>query len=109
MMVEVVCDDGGGEEFAEGDHLVVVVVVGMVRGVEALAHGVEPVQQAVDLACERHIAWNERVGDAEVVVLELGAEGLRRGVGGVGEGARDEFLQQVGGLAHGGDHHHQRL
>ena len=108
MMVKTMGDDGGGEQLAEGDHLVVVEIVELRRGVQ-LGHGlVELAQQRLNLADKLFIVWNQTVGDAEMIVFQLLAK-FADGRGILGPGTGNEFLQQVGRLAHGGDHHHQRL
>ena len=68
---------------------------------------VELVEEVEDFVDEGFIVWNQRLGDGEVIVFELLSQfGILNFEFRIG---RDEFLQEIGGLTHGGDDDHQRL
>ena len=99
--VEIVADDGGGDELTETDCLViVVVVVGGLLGTLLR----QMVEKLVEVLINRMARVTEELTDnLKVVVAEFFQH---EGVFGLGTHTRDQLFQSVGGLTHGGDHNH---
>lgn len=101
--VEIFADNGGRDEFAERNRLVVVEIVVRGRDEHLMTDAVEKGRNLGEYGVVR--VWEESRHDVPVVV----AQGLpERRLLIVGEDAGDELLELIGGFAHGGDDDDER-